>query len=114
MNRRRLPILLPAGIGLVLTGTGCSPSALDGGFESPNPAAQLYAIEDAARSGDREAIPDIVASLDSDDPAVRLVAIGALEALTGETLGYEADAPEFERDAAIERWVEYAARETTG
>jgi len=83
---------------------GCGPSATDGGFESANPAARMYAIEQAARENDRSAIPCIIEQLDCDDPAVRLLAITTLERMTGQTYGYRHydDAPE--RRAAIARW----------
>ena len=89
-----------------LLAASCAPSALEGGFDSPNPAAKLYAIEQAAREGDRrpETLASIVEQLDSDDPVVRLLAITALERLTGDTLGYEYDAPASERRPAIRRW----------
>lgn len=46
----------------------------------------------------------LVVLLDSADPAVRLLAIRALEERTGETLGYHfADPPEI-RSEAVERW----------
>ena len=83
----------------------CGPAAIEGGFDSANPAAKLYAIEYAAREGDRSAIPQIVEQLDSDDPAVRSLAISALRQLTGETFGYrDYDPPELRRQA-IDRWT---------
>ena len=84
----------------------CGPAAIDGGFDSPNPAAKMYAIEHAARVGDRSAICQIIEQLDSDDPAVRLLAIGALERLTGRTYGYRHFDPPQQRREAIDRWVE--------
>lgn len=97
----------------VLAGTiaplvpGCA-SALPTGFDEEAPDGRIQAIVQAARAGDRSAIPDLIAQLDADDPAVRLFAIRALEQLTGETLGYEHAAPPPEREAAIERWVQWA------
>jgi hypothetical protein len=44
--------------------------------------------------------------LDSDDPATRLLAINALERITGDRLGFDYAAPEAQRQAAISRWVE--------
>jgi hypothetical protein len=49
--------------------------------------------------------------LDSDDPAARLVAIRALERITGQTLGYDHAGPEHERRLAVERWMEWEARQ---
>lgn len=88
-----------------LTLFACSQPSMTGGFDSPNPAAKMHATIQAVRMGDRSAVRQIVEQLDSDDPAVRLLAIMALERLTGQTLGYEHEAPKWDRDAAIERWV---------
>lgn len=82
----------------------CGPSATQGGFDSPNPAAKLYAIERAAAKGDQSAVPKIVEQLDSDDPAVRALAIASLQRLTGETHGYRDYDPPEARRIAIERW----------
>src|SRR5688572_28904905 len=83
---------------------GCGPSALEGGFDSANPAAKLYAIEQAARHHDRSAVGQIIEQLDSDDPAVRLVAIAALQRLTGRTYDYRDYDPPQQRRQAIDRW----------
>ena len=71
-------------------------------------------IERAMRTSDRSAIPKIIQQLDSDDPAVRLLAISALERLTGETRGYRYDDPRYLRDSAIHRWVDASAAGTAG
>jgi HEAT repeat protein len=89
---------------LVLLPSACAPSATEGGFDSPNPAARMYAIEIAARDGDQQAVKQIIESLDSDDPAVRLLAISTLERLTGETYGYRQYDPPLQRREAIDRW----------
>jgi hypothetical protein len=78
-----------------------------GGFDSPEPAARLYAVTEAARTDDRAAIPSLVALLDSDDPAVRMLSIRTLERLTGQTLGYDHAAPEWERRDAVGRWIDW-------
>lgn len=53
--------------------------------------------------------------LASDDPAERLVAIGTLERLTGERLGYDPAGHPSARAAAIARWRQRAAvAETRG
>jgi hypothetical protein len=66
----------------------------------------MYAIEGAARSGDRTAVRDIVQLLDSDDPAVRWMAISALQRLTGETFGYRHYDSPAQRREAIARWAQ--------
>jgi HEAT repeat protein len=87
----------------------CAPPASKGGFDSPDPAAKLYAIERAMKRGDQAAVPRIVEQLDSDDPAVRMLAISALEKLTGETRGYRYDDPPYVRQDAVRRWAEAVA-----
>jgi HEAT repeat protein len=89
----------------VLLGSACAPSATEADFESAHPAARLYAIEAAAERKDPTDTPSIVEQLDSDDPAVRLMAIEALERITGETFDYHHDDPSYMREAAIKRWV---------
>ena len=84
--------------------SSCGPAAIDGGFDSPNPAAKMYAIERAAQNVDHSAVKQIVEQLDSDDPAVRSLAIAALQRITGETYGYHDYDPPMQRRAAIERW----------
>ncbi len=104
---KRLPSV--ALLATSLGGWSCGPSAHEGGFDSANPAAKLFAIERAAEVEDRSpaTLRRIVEQLASDDPAVRLVAIGALERLTGENHGYHHDEGPIERRAAIRRWVRY-------
>lgn len=89
----------------------CAPAALPGcdaavppSFDDPVPEARLGAIAagpDASSAGEMR---HLVENLSSDDPVVRLAAIGALRRRTGRTLGYRFDAPDAERDAAIGRW----------
>lgn len=83
---------------------GCGPT-INPSFDSPEPAARNAAIVRAASSQDQRAVPPLVRMLDSDDPVTRMLAIDALERITGERLGYDHHAPQAERDAAAERWA---------
>lgn len=83
---------------------GCAGPGLDAGFDAPDHAARLHAIERAAEDGDRTAIPRLVWMLESEDPAARMLAIRVLERLTGQTHGYDYAAEAQERAAAVERW----------
>lgn len=85
--------------------SGCGPKAIEGGFHSDNPAAKVYAIGHAADARDPAAVPDLVELLDSDDPALRMFAIQALERITGTRLGYNPYVSAVERRPAVERWV---------
>lgn len=80
-----------------------------GGYDSPDPNLRLEAILDAARSPRPETdIPALIEQLQSLDPAARLLAIRALERLTGTTLGYDHAAPAWERARAVGRWAAWA------
>jgi len=103
---------------------GCV-SAWTADFESANPPDQTAAIvgtvnryrpfdERSAESAwtppwtserFREDIAWLVVMLQSDDPAVRFLAIESLDRLVGERHGYDASAPWPERAVAIETWA---------
>jgi HEAT repeat protein len=97
----------------VLVFGGCGPT-IQADFNSAEPAARNAAIVEAASKGDRKAVPDLVRMLDSDDPATRLLAINALEKLTGERMGYDYTAPEHERARAVDRWQGWVNGQGTG
>ncbi len=91
---------------------GCfSPDPPD--LRSGHAPRKIPAIKQAVAGGDEKAIPQLVADLQSDDPAVRFYAIGGLERLTGQTFGYlyYADAPA-RRDAVMKwrQWLEERQR----
>lgn len=73
-------------------------------FDSPEPAARNVAIVNAAAKQDKNAVPDLVRMLESDDPATRLLAIASLERIVGDRKGYDDALPPDEREAAIARW----------
>ena len=85
----------------------CSSPAQQTGFDADDPSARTRALRQAVASNDRSKIPDIIEMLDSPDPAHRLLAIGALERMTDQTFDYDYAAPEYERDQAIRRWIEW-------
>ncbi len=93
-------------IGLTLLLTGCAPPASEGDFHSSDPSAKLYAIVHAGQQKDRTAIGPLIEQLDSDDQAVRMCAINALERITGTRLGYVHYAPAEQRAVAVARWAE--------
>lgn len=84
----------------LLTGCGSMPPS----FDSPEPGARNAAIVRAVAREDTAAVPDLVRMLDSDDPATRVLAIQALERLTGERLGYDPVESPAERARGVERW----------
>jgi hypothetical protein len=91
----------------VLAGGSCAPPATEGGFDSGNPAAKIYAIEQAVRAGDARSptLKAIVEQLDCDDPAVQFAALNALHRLTGQTHGFRLDDPPPLRRQAVQRWA---------
>ncbi|HZN63931.1 MAG TPA: HEAT repeat domain-containing protein [Tepidisphaeraceae bacterium] len=70
----------------------------------PDPSVKIPAFKKAVRKKDRGAVRQLVKDLDSDDPAVRFYAIGALERMTGQQLGYRYYDDETGRSPAIARW----------
>jgi len=98
-----LPVLAPA---VCFLPVGCGPSAEEGGFHSSSPAAKLHAIHQAGRDGDQQAVPLLIEQLNSDDPAVRMYAINALNRVTGRRLQYNPYGTHAERAEGIRRWVE--------
>lgn len=99
-------------VGLLLCGLlclggvgGCTPAVSEGDFYSPDPGTKLYAISRAGQTRDRSAIGHLIEQLESDDQAVRMYAIVALERITGTRMGYVYHAPPHERQPAVQRWV---------
>ncbi len=92
---------------MLLVAGGCTAAEPRPDFDAALPASRIAAIELALRSRDTSRTPQIVEQLDSDDRAVRLLAISALEILTGRTYGYHYDDPPSLREQAIKRWVTY-------
>ena len=78
--------------------------ALAAGCTAP---VKIPAIKNAVRKRDRNALRQLVADLDSDDPAVRFYAISGLERITGQRFGYDYYADEQRREPAVRRWREW-------
>ena len=91
---------------LAVLGAGCFASS-EHGIASPDPAERRQAMILAANAKDRSAVPDLIARLDSDDPGERFLAIGALERITGQTLGYDYAGSRKERARAVGEWVKW-------
>jgi len=67
----------------------------------------MDAVVEAAAKNDQSpaTIRSLIEQLDSFDPAMRMLSIRTLERLTGQTLGYDTTAPDWDRNLAVERWV---------
>lgn len=70
----------------------------------PDPSVKIPAYKKAVRQKDSAAVRQMVADLESDDPAVRLYAVTALERMTGQTFGYRYYDGDEQRRPAVERW----------
>jgi HEAT repeat protein len=99
-----------AAVTLALLG-GCADPASVVGFQEIDPGARLRAIRQAAATNDRAAVPSLINELESDDPAERLLAIRALEKITGQTLGYDHAAGVEDRQEGVRRWVAWYSQQ---
>lgn len=104
MAYKAVMVILPVAI-LSLIGCRSGPVVSEGGFDSDDPASKLYAIKRAGQNRDDSAVEHLVEQLDSDDPAVRMMTIIALERITGTRLGYNPYASIVNRQLAIDAWV---------
>ncbi len=70
-----------------------------------NPSRRTAAIAVVERNRQAEFVPTLIEMLDDPDPAVRMVAAGTLEELTGRSVGaFRAHAPAQERRVHLEEW----------
>ena len=99
------------------TAAACATAALSAcsgsvapSWEDPTPQARMGAIERSVREGRGSAdAPRLVENLASDDAAVRLAAITALERATGSSLGYRFDDAPGDRASSVARWRAWLA-----
>jgi hypothetical protein len=98
--------ILVFGLAPLLLLWGCAPRATEADFESPNPASKLYAIRQAGAERDVSKVPALIEQLDSDDPAVRMYSIIALDKIVGRRLGYSPYDPPWKREPTVQAWVE--------
>jgi hypothetical protein len=103
-NSRLCLCLASVGVALLLAGCG---GPKPEGFDDPTPTGRLQAIRQAARDQDKspKTLRELVRSLSADDPVERMLAIRALEGLTGETQGYRHYETLTNRQAAVNRWL---------
>jgi hypothetical protein len=96
--------ILATCVGLAVAGCdGHGPRSVS----DPDPADKIPAIKEATRTHDQRAIPQLVADLDCDDPAVRLYSIDALQKLTGQTFGYRYYDDDEARKPAVTKWKQW-------
>ena len=81
-------------------GVGRAPAVIT----SNDPASKIPAIKTAVDARRSATAPQLVRSLESEDPAVRFYAIRGLQDLTGETFGYVWYAEDRARTSALQKW----------
>jgi len=90
-----------------LSGLGCTAPRPAPNIGDSDPEVKIAGIKQAEARADRASLPALVEQLNSDDPAVRLFAIHALEKFAGDRFGYEYYLDEDERKPSLERWREW-------
>ena len=88
-------------------GAGCSALRPKPKLDSPEAAEKIPAIRQAVQRHDLTAAPQLVADLDSEDPAVRLYANQALVRLTGKNFGFRYYDSEEKRKEAVAKWQQW-------
>lgn len=93
-------------LGCVLAGfalAGCRAS-LPADFEAPDAGSRIRAVIASVHHPTEDDLRGMVGGLGSDDPALRTLAIAAIQRSAGDRFGYDPWAPEGERWEAIGRW----------
>jgi hypothetical protein len=91
-------------LSLALSALACNAPRPAPNIADPDPQVKIAGIRQAAARGDRSVLPQLVDELDSDDPAVRLFAIEALQKFARERFGYEYYLDEERRKPSLARW----------
>ena len=94
---------------LALGPAGCTAPRRPLVVSDPDPSVKIPAFKKAVRKKDRSAVRQLVADLESDDPAVRLYAIDALRRMTGQAFGYRYYDDDAQRREAVGRWKQWLA-----
>ena len=92
---------------LALVGLACTAPRSAPNIADADPTVKIAGIKQASATKDRAALPALVDELDSDDPAVRLFALEALERFAGQRFGYEYYLDEVQRKPSLARWREW-------
>jgi hypothetical protein len=110
MNRLAHPFRLAiAAAMLAICCGGCDAPPIKPVLTDPDPSVKIPAIKLAVQQKDRAAIPNLIQSLESDDPAIRFYANDALIKLTGQDFGFLYYADDPLRRAAVQRWQAWLA-----
>ena len=97
---------------VVFTSLGCRGSLPTPDVAAEEVDAKIPGIKRAAEDRDRSALPELVESLNDEDPAVRLFAIVALEKFTGgDRFEYAYYLDSEQRKPSLARWREWLRRQ---
>jgi hypothetical protein len=96
----------------VLATSGCFPREAQS-IGAVDPINSIPAIQNAAQTNNRAAIPALVNQLDNDDPAIRFYAFGALNRMTGNSFDYHFYDDVDQRRPALERWRNWLKQRKT-
>lgn len=91
----------------------CTAPASEPDFDAAAPAPRLQAIQQAGAQRDPAATRSLIEQLDSDDPAVRMLAYEALRRIDDTEHGFHHGDPAPERRDAIARWAGHVSAEPT-
>jgi hypothetical protein len=102
-------VLTCGGVGVILGGGGgCTAPRPKPDIKDPDPSVSIPGIKIAADRKDLSAAPELVQALNSDDPAIRFFAVGALVKFTGgEKFGYEYYYDEEQRKPSLAKWQQW-------
>ena len=100
-------VMVLVAVGVAAAVVGCA-EGVRADLRSEYVPDRLAGIREAADKQDRGAVPGLVESLQHSDVLVRIAAIGALDRLTGERLGYDPFASQAQRQPAVDAWVRFA------
>ncbi|HEY2586431.1 MAG TPA: HEAT repeat domain-containing protein [Tepidisphaeraceae bacterium] len=89
-----------------LAAGGCIPRE-DQSIGAVDPMNSIPAIQKAAETHDRKAVPALVAQLDNDDPAIRFYAIESLQRITGKSFDYHYYDDADDRRPTVNRWKQW-------
>jgi hypothetical protein len=92
---------------LGLSSIACTASRPAPNVADADPTVKIAGIREAVARKDRSVLPALVQELDSDDPAVRLFAMEALQQFAGDRLGYEYYFDEEQRKPSLARWRQW-------
>jgi len=93
---------------------GCTASRPAPDIKADDVAVKIAGIRQAQARQDRASLPALVEQLDSDDPAVRMFALGALEKFSGgERFGYEYYLDEEQRKPSLAKWRQWLEGQAT-